>query len=244
MRFHTELRLLFTALIAGLAFLSGCKAPPPEVVTLTLKKDGSHFSGTVVRREANSITLTGVGGDTHTWLLTEISKIAPGSAAGEAISSVQPQANPQTRTDVVVPADGVMQFPAGTEFPIRADGFIDSCCAPVNSTVIGLMDRDVKNAKGQVVIPENATFTMIPADAKMVDGRLTMTFALASASFGGRHYLITAVAGPSESGVIATFSGAKAGTIDASKRGLNIHIEDQSLMNFKAVNPVVFKATQ
>ncbi len=53
--------------------------------TLTLRSDGSHFYGTVVRRETNSITIMGSGGDTHTFLYGELLDIkygAPGSGTG------------------------------------------------------------------------------------------------------------------------------------------------------------------
>ena len=234
-------------LLVVLLYVSACSKPAPqEHATLTLKKDGSHFSGTVIRRETNSITLTSVDGAPHTYLWTEIKKISysdpdPAQSGGSASSLHFPVASGTSpvrsgsspgpiRTDVVAPADGVLQFAAGTEFPIRSDGFIDSCCAPINSTVVGLLDKDMKNGKGQVVIPEGTTFVIILVEEKVVDGRRAMTFALASADFGGRHYGITATNGPTESGALVTFTGAKSGTPEATLRGLSIHLDDHSFM--------------
>jgi hypothetical protein len=125
-----------------------------------------------------------------------------------------------------------------------SEGFIDSCCAPVNYTVVGRLERDIKNPAGQVVIPEGSTFVIVLAAQKKVDSRLEMTFALASAEFGGRHYRISSADGQPETGALATFTGAKAGTAEAIQRGVNIHIEDHSLMNFEAVHPITFKAVQ
>jgi hypothetical protein len=71
-----------------------------------------------------------------------------------------------------------------------------------------------------------------------------MTFALASAEFGGHQYRINSSAGQPETGALATFTGARAGTADAVKRGLSIHIEDRSAMDFKAINPIIFKVVQ
>jgi len=228
--------------------LAGCgRSQPPQSATITLKNDGSHFSGTIVRREANSITMTAPAGDVRTFLTSEIASIsydspnrgAEGGGSAQTRTSSSPP--PPVRTDVVVPADGMLQFPTGTEFNLLSDGFIDSCCAPVNFSVVGLLDKDVKNAKGEVVIPEGATFVIVLADEKTINGQLHMTFALASAQFGGRQYRISSSAGQPETGALATFTGAKAGTAEAAKRSLSIHIEDRTLMNFKAVNPLIFK---
>jgi hypothetical protein len=246
--FRTQTLFALTALALALA---GCgKSQAPESATVTLKSDGSHFSGTIVRREANSITMTGPGGNVRTFLTSEIANISydspKGAADEDADAPPSPPSSPAppARTDVVIPANGVLQFPAETQFSLISEGFIDSCCAPVNFSVVGLLARDVKNAKGEVVIPEGSTFVIVLADEKTIDGQLQMTFALASAQFGGRQYRITSSTGRTETGALATFTGARAGTAEAAKRGLSIHIEDRALMDFKAVNPVIFKAIQ
>lgn len=231
--------------------VAGCgKSQAPQSATITLKKDGSQFSGTIVRREAASITMTGAGGDVRTFLTSEIASISYGSPNENASrgsdnksAGVTSSSSP-TRTDVVVPAGGVLQFPAGTQFTLLSDGFIDSCCAPINYSVVGLLAKDVKNSKGEVVIPEGATFVVVLADEKTVNGQLSMTFALASAEFAGRQYRISSSAGQAENGALAIFTGARIGTPEAVKRGVSIHIEDRSPMEFKAVNPLIFKAIQ
>lgn len=239
---------LWSGLIVLTLLLAGCgKSQPPQSATITLKKDGSHFSGTVVRREAKSITMTGPSGDVRTFLTSEIASISydsPNESESDQKSSgVSSPASP-VRTDVVTPADGVLQFSAGTEFPLFSDGFIDSCCAPINYSVVGLLAKDIKNARGEVVIPEGSTFVIVLADEKTVNGQLSMTFALGSAQVGRRHYRISSSAGQLETGALATFTGAKLGTAEAAKRGASIHIEDRTLMDFKAINPVIFKAVQ
>src|SRR3569833_1205773 len=54
-------------------WLSGCaQKQQPVFVTLTMKDGGSHFSGTMVRQEKNSITLIGPDGNPRTFLYTEL----------------------------------------------------------------------------------------------------------------------------------------------------------------------------
>jgi hypothetical protein len=247
-RFSTN---ILSALIVLTLALAGCgKSQDPQSATITLKNDGSHFSGTIVRREANSITMTGAGGNVRTFLTSEIAKISYDSPNGAAKEDGSAPASPSSstsrpaRTDVVIPADGVLQFPVGTQFSLFSDGFVDSCCAPVNFSTVGLLANDVKNTKGEVVIPEGSTFVIVLADEKTVNGQLYMTFALASAQFGGRQYRISSSKGQTESGALATFTGAKAGTAEAARKGLSIHIENRTLMDFKAVNPLIFKLVQ
>ena len=68
--------LAIGALYVSIYKLSGCNNSAPALyATLTLKSDGSHFYGTVVRRESTSITITGAAGDTHTFLYDELADI-------------------------------------------------------------------------------------------------------------------------------------------------------------------------
>jgi hypothetical protein len=249
-------RYFWVAVVIVAGLLSGCADSNPSLfATLTLKSDGSHYSGTVVRREPNSITLTSAG-DTRTFLYTELADIQYGAPVKPAISGVSSDQQSATAdkpgseatrsgagtANAVLPAGGI-EFAEGTEFPIRSNGFLDSCCVPPNSVSLGVVDEDIKR-NGAVVVPRGASVTMIMTDIGIVDGRITMTFELGSADFGGRHFVIAPTKGGLEPGIRATFSGATPGSPEAKLRGTAVHLENQSYMGFKAQSPVTFRLSQ
>jgi hypothetical protein len=269
-------RILWPAVLMATACLAGCRdTTAPVIATLTFKNDGSHFTGTVVRREPNSITITGAQGDTHTFLYSELIDIkigAPdtptpparvdsqesassassssGFGAGSSVSAVA-AANAANKSSTAranavasVSSSGEILFPVGTEFPVRTMGFLDSCCVPVDGLSLGTIDDDIRNASGKVIIPVGANVTVHLLEKKKVDGRMTMNFELASADFGGRHYVISSTKGALEPGAAVRFTGAEDGSPEAKLRGLNVHLDDQSYMGFKAETPVVFKLSQ
>ena len=232
-------------------WLAACSSSAPALyATLTFKSDGSHFAGTVVRREATSITLTGTAGDTHTFLYSELSDIkygAPGSTAATpgappgSASSDQPGS---AQTSSAALTGGSVVIPTGTEVPVRTRGFLDSCCGPVGGLSLGTTDFDVK-VGGKVVIPTGASVTMERVDRKEANGAVSLSFELRSADFGNRHYVFESSEGGSvPAGLLITFTGAKSGTPEAKERGLNVHLESQTFMGFKATVPVTLKASE
>ncbi len=235
---------------------SGCADKTPPLQTTLTFRDGSHFSGTVVRRETNSITVTGAAGDTHTFLYTELTDIqdgAPETPAATTTGTGQSDTSTSAKTGspggaangkVAVSGTGTLQFPAGAEFPVRTSGFLDSCCVPPNAVSLGVIDGDVKDSSGKVVIPAGANVTITLLEDRKTDGRLSMIFELGSADFNGHHYVISSTKGGTEPGIRVTFTGAKEGSPEATARGTNIHLEDQSFMGFKAETPVIFKISQ
>jgi hypothetical protein len=211
----------------------GCShsAKSKEDAILTLKRDGSHFYGTVVRRDASSITLTGPSGDAHTFLMADLSDMHL-STAGEKTTPAPPQ--PPTP----LPAGGeLFEQPQGTQFAVRSNGFLDSCCLRLNDIQLGVLDADIKSPKGVILIPQGANVTFTVKDQQTTGGRLSMTFELSTADYGGHHYRIT-------SGAVMTVTGEKdvaAYTGEAAARGKSIHLEDNSAMLFKAATPITFK---
>ncbi|HEY5381479.1 MAG TPA: hypothetical protein VIJ65_04440, partial [Acidobacteriaceae bacterium] len=145
----------------------------------------------------------------------------------------------QTPSASAAPASNLIRIPEGTELPVRTRGFLDSCCLAPNALSLGVLDADVKGPGGKVVLPAGANVTIQLVEEKNVDGRITMTFELGSLDFGGRHYVIASAKGGLEPGARVTFTGAKAGTPEAKLRGLNVHLDNQSYMGFKAETPIV-----
>jgi hypothetical protein len=207
---------------------------PQENAVLTLKRDGSHFYGTVVRRDAGSITVSSSSGDVHTYLLTELSDMHI-TKVGEKTS---PPATPAPEPATPLPAGAALfQQPQGTQFAIRSNGFLDTCCVRLNDIELGVLDADIKSPAGVVLIPEGANITYTIKDQSIVGGRLSMTFELSSADYGGHHYTITP-------GAVMTVTGERnfaAYTGQALPRGKPIHLDDHSALLFRAATPVIFK---
>lgn len=246
---------LFPRSIPGLAvcallWLCGC-GDKPLPATLTLKMDGSEISGTVVRRDQNSITITVGEGDSRTYLYSEISNIKYGPSSGAAAPSGSATAVPASTTAdqpapvsaQSIPASGSFGLPAGTVLTVVNNGMIDSSL-PAEIVTAGVIDSDVKAGDGKVLIPRGANVTIMVRDRKVVSGRLQMDFELGSADFYNRHYVISSARGWSEPGAVATLTGAQAGSQETKVRGENVHLIDQSLMEFKTQTPTVFKVSQ
>ncbi len=218
--------------ILSLWLLSCAKpVPPAENITLTLKRDGSHFYGTVVRRDATSITVTGSSGDIHTFMLTEL--------ADQPATPRRSAADPTSPTPLPAGAN-LFDQRQGTQFAIRNNGFLDSCCVRLNDIELGILDADIKSPSGVILIPEGAHVTFAVKEQSNTGGRLSMTFELTTADSGGHHYVITP-------GAVMTVTGEKdtiAYTGEAAPRGKPIHVEDNSALSFKAAAPISFKLSQ
>lgn len=217
-------------------WLVSCAKPAqsPENVDLTLKRDGSHFYGTVVRRDAGSITVTSSSGDVHTFLMADLSDIHL-TKAGDKTTPPATQA-PEPATPLPAGAD-LFEQPQGTQFAIRSNGFLDTCCVRLNDIELGILDADIKSPAGVVLIPQGANVTFTVKDQTNSGGRLSMTFELSSADYGGHHYAITP-------GAVMTVTGEKntvAYTGEPAKIGKPIHVDDHSALLFKAATPVTFK---
>ena len=248
--------VLSAGLLLCALWLAGCtEQNAPMIATITLKRDGTHFSGTVVRRAANSITLTDSSGESRVFLYTELSDIEYGApeaptanTAGSAGQSAVPSAGTgrsnssgRSGTASARAANGTVQFPIGTEIPVRGRGVFDSCCMPAGSIALGVTDADVKGPDGKVAIPEGANVTIITREVKIADGYVQMQFELGSADFNDQHYVISSAKGGLEPSAVVTFLGAKYGSPEAKAKGLHIHLEDQTYMGFKAVTPTLLK---
>jgi hypothetical protein len=249
-------RFWLVVVLSGGIWLSGCGDKAPAMnATLTFKRDGSHFSGTVIRREPGSITLTNASGETHTYLYSELADIRyespepPVSSSGVQSQTAKPEAAVDSRSPAQPPASSSpsaaeIKLPAGIEVPVASSGLLDSSFVPMSAITLGVVDSDVKTADGKVLIPAGANVTMLVQDKKVVSGRVQMVFEVVSADFNNRHYQVSSEKGPLQPGAMATFVGAQPGSQEAKLRGTNIHIDDHSLMTFKTETPTLIKVSQ
>jgi hypothetical protein len=223
--------------ICSLCLLSCAKLAKPEKAVLTLKKDGSLFYGTVVRRDAKSITLTGAASDVHTFLLTDLSAMHFSPAGEKTAAPATPTIAPPTPPTPLPAGGDLFMQPPGTQFAIRSNGFLDSCCVRLNDIELGVLDADITSPKGVVMIPKGASVTFTVSDQSVVGGRLSMTFELTTADYGGHHYAITPGATTTVTGEknVAAYTGA------AESVGKPIHLEGNSALSFRAAAPITFK---
>jgi hypothetical protein len=102
---------------------------------------------------------------------------------------------------------------------------------------LGRADADLKAPNGKIAVPAGSNIVFDIVETGKVGGQTTMVFRISAADFGGNHYIV-------DPGVEVTFAGPKEGTPAAKVQGLNIHLQDGALMNFKAVKPVTFHLSQ
>jgi hypothetical protein len=232
------------------AWLSGCSstASPARTVILTLKSDHSQFTGTLVRRDANSITVTGQGGDTHTFLYSELVDYKLGSTTPATPAGTTAPSSPVSTAapgSVSAASPGVsISLPQGATLQVVARSFVDSSYAPVGSVGVGSMDSDVKSADGKVLIPAGANVAFDVRDKKGVSNRLEMDLEIVSADFNNHHYIVSSAKSGTDPGAIAIFTGPETGSKEALARGTAVHIDSDSVMTFKAETPIVLKISE
>jgi hypothetical protein len=261
MRMPFRVRRMLRAVLAGgilllSVWLGGCgDSKPPLVATLTLKKDGTHFTGTVLRRDGNTITMSGSGGEARTFLYAELADISYGtpdtapatSRSGSSAASNAPISASATGTHSApasVPVGGPVRFAVGTVFPVRSLGVIDSCCSPAGAISLGVLDAAVKSADGRITMPEGASVTILVRGQKIADNRVQMELELGSADFDGHHYQILSAQSALEPGAVVTLIGPQLGSKEAKIHPLNVHIEDQAYLAFKASTPTLLAPSQ
>lgn len=244
----------FTIILLALALsatilLPGCSATKEAAVTATLTfKDGSHFNGTVVRREPKAITMLDGSGSTRTFLYSELVDIKYGTPASDAKTAATAAQSEQVTVPTAStgsPEPGYtgaedVKIPVGTEFPVTTNGFLDSSYTPVGAYSVGTLDADFR-AGGKVVLPRGTRVTIITADKHTTDGRIVMRFDLGAAEVGGRSYVISSEKSSLEPGLTVAFTGEKENSPGAKAHGTGVHLDDHDLMIFKAVTPTVLK---
>lgn len=242
----TQAKVPYSYWIAVLLLsLAGCagKAPPAEVVTLTFKSDHSQFTGTVIRREAHSISVMGQGGEAHTFLYSELADIGPATSAspqGNATQSTSASNSVATPASPGTPGAAI-SLPEGSTLLVTANSFVDSTYAPTGGVGLGSLYSDVKSSDGKTLIPAGANIAFAVREKKLVSNRLQMDLEIASADFTNRHYVVSPAKNGTDPGAVASFTGAEANSKEAVARGTAVHIDSGSVITFKAVTPIVFK---
>jgi hypothetical protein len=218
-------------------WLTGCAGSQPKHASLTLAKDQTQASGSIVRQDENSITLMESDGHVQTFLLSDLSSLRYGEPAvgtdTAPVAVATPPLLPVSKSEV-----SLVQIPAGTDIFVRTSRFIDSCCAPISSLQTGVIDSDVRDARGKLLIPQGANVIFIVRDQEIAGGQLTMQFELGSADFRNRHFVTASSGDDGKSGAFALVTGSK----DSGRKEGSLHIEENSAVKFHTKKPFVMKS--
>jgi hypothetical protein len=204
-------RIVAAALLSiSVAFVSACGSAPTNTsgphATVKLK-DGTSVSGMVVSSSATEIQISGEDKATRTIQMAQVRSInyddAPDASAPPAAAGAPaPKAKHQTaHEDHYHPTAEVVttktyELPAGTEISVRSEEAIDSAVAVEGQTFAAEVTDSVKDAAGDVVIPDGANATIVIKSASK-GGRFKdaadLVLDLGSVSIGGRRYALSTV---------------------------------------------------
>jgi hypothetical protein len=166
---------------------------PHAVVSL---RDGTTVAGTVVSTTPTGITLNPDAGGTRDIPMNQVQSItydqqAPLPAAPVAAAPQTAPAAPPEEAPAAAAAPETIQLAAGAHIPVRADATIDSARTAKGHSYPGQVTRDVRDASGNVVIPQGANARLVVREASKggrFRGQSTLVVGLQSLSFGGHNY--------------------------------------------------------
>src|SRR5262245_48734403 len=158
-RIWIVLAALSLSLLVGCAQKDSSEAAPDANAqhATVLMRDGSAVTGTVTASTPSQITLNTDSGGTRTVLMKDVRSVQYGDATNDAGSATNAAAPvPTSRPDTTAIKTTTFQIPAGTEVAVRNDEMIDSSKTAEGQTYAAEVTADVRDAKGDVVIPRGA----------------------------------------------------------------------------------------
>jgi hypothetical protein len=214
-----RLRISIIAIALSLALFVSCSktdtAQTGPYATVSLR-DGTTYSGTVIRSSPSGITLAGDDKTTRAFDMKDVRSIDYGeppapapepatAARGKSgpASGARParSARPEAASHTVPryhPAEAVIstttyELPVGAEISVRADETIDSAKTAQGQTYAAEVYKDVLDANGAVVIPHGSNAQIVIRSASRagkVGGSSGLVLDLQSVSVEGRRYLL------------------------------------------------------
>ncbi len=145
--------------------------------TLVLS-NGTRIDGTVVGIAAGTITFRRADGELRRYSIREV-------AALEFLSAER-----QDRRDVDASR---LEVPAGTELAVRTVETIDSRYAGPDQTFSAIVEQDLRNASGRVIIPERSTAQLVIRQISSggTTGSPEMVLDVQSITVDGRRYRVS-----------------------------------------------------
>lgn len=152
-----------------------------------IMRDGTRIEGTVVGIAARTITFRHADGVTRRYSTSQIEAL-------EFLSAER--ANPRAVSG------RRLEAPAGTELVVRTVETIDSRNAGADQTFSAIVEQEVTNAPGRVIIPERASAQLIIRQISSggATGSPEMVLDIQSITVDGRRYLVSTADVTLESG--------------------------------------------
>ena len=194
---------LSVLLLAGCAQKDSSEAAPDANAqhATVFMRDGSTVTGAVTASTPSQITLNMDSGGARTILMKDVRSVQYGDAGNDAGHPAAPAAGaaaasvPRARPDREAIKTKTFEISAGTEVAVRNDEAIDSSKAAEGQTYAAEVTDDVRDAKGDVVIPRGANAQLVIRSASgggRIRGASDLVVDLQSVSVAGQQYALTA----------------------------------------------------
>jgi hypothetical protein len=166
-------------------------------------RDGTQFAGTVTSTSPSDVTLKGDDNVTHTLAMKDVKSIEYDDAAAPPAETAKAGARPARRSlsheRHEHPQESAInsktyELAAGTEVAVRSEETIDSARAAEGQTFAAEVTNDVRDANGDVVIPQGANAQIVirsSAKGGRFKGTSDLVLDLASVSVDGRMYQLS-----------------------------------------------------
>lgn len=197
------LPMVFALLLVSCAKQDSGTGPHATVVM----RDGTQYAGNVTSTSSTEVTLKGDDNVTHTLVMKDVKSIEYDDAAAPpaetAQSGAKAVARPARRSlsherhehpQESAISSKTYALPAGTEVAVRSEETIDSAKATEGQTFAAEMTNDVRDANGDVVIPQGANAQIVIRSATKggrIKGTSDLVLDLASVSVDGRLYQLS-----------------------------------------------------
>lgn len=197
------LLLVFTLLLVSCAKQDSGTGPHATV----FMRDGTQFAGTVTSTSPTEVTLKGDDNVTHTLAMKDVKSIEYDDAAAPPTETAQNGAKAgarPTRRSLSHerhehPQESAInsktyELAAGTEIAVRSEETIDSAKASEGQTFAAEVTNDVRDANGDVVIPQGANAQIVIRSSSKggrIKGTSDLVLDLASVSVDGRMYQLS-----------------------------------------------------
>ncbi len=197
------------------AVLTSCSkssSPASNHQATAVLRDGTSFSGTVVKSSASEITLLAPTGESRTYPMSQVSSV---QYADSQTSSIPANSNPAPTNPTIAPTQPppvaqsippsdappsptavVRVVAAGTSIEVRNNQIIDSKTATVGQTYTAVVARSIADRDDKVVIPKGSVATLIVRSAEdqgKMQGRSELSLDIDSVRVNGHRYRLETV---------------------------------------------------
>jgi hypothetical protein len=147
-------------------------------------RDGSRVEGTLVSFAGRTITFRHADGSSHRYPTSQVGSLEFFSAD---------RVNTRTARNTRPANVQRLEVPAGTELVVRTEETIDSRSAGDDQTFSAIIERDVTDASGRVIIPASSSAQLVIRNVSSggVTGSPELLLDIQSITVDGRKYLVS-----------------------------------------------------